>query len=108
MRPDIGSLILKEEALKRIFAAWIPERETEMVSLSEADGRVLGEDQFAKYNLPVVRKLRVAFSPTGSELVPRKHSQRMQCISPHWEKRVMTRGRLLRWNCCGRYSNIFK
>jgi len=55
MRSDLKDLISKEEALKRMFAAWIPERETEMVQLTEADGRVLAEDQFANYNLPVVR-----------------------------------------------------
>ena len=55
MRSDLKDLISKEESLKRMFAAWTPERKTEIVPLTEADGRVLAEDQFTKYNLPVVR-----------------------------------------------------
>ncbi len=55
MRPDLKDLIPKEEALSRILSAWMPTREMETVPLSEAAGRVLFEDQYANYNLPVVR-----------------------------------------------------
>ncbi len=55
MRPDIENLISKEEALTRIHEAWNPTVQTERVRLADAAGRVLAEDQFAQYNLPVVR-----------------------------------------------------
>ncbi len=55
MRSDLKDLISKEEALQRIFAAWTPSRETEILPITEANGRVLAEDQFAGYDLPVVR-----------------------------------------------------
>ena len=55
MRPDLENLIPKEEALIRLFARWTPKQETEVVPLAEAAGRVLAKDQFAGYDLPVVR-----------------------------------------------------
>ncbi len=55
MRQQIGSLIPKEEALRRIFDAWTPQAETESIPLPDAAGRVLAEDLYAKYNIPVVR-----------------------------------------------------
>ena len=55
MRPDPENLIPREEALARLFARWTPKRETEVVPLAEAAGRVLAKDQFAGYDLPVVR-----------------------------------------------------
>ncbi len=55
MRPDLKDLITKEEALSRIFAVWTPARESETVPLCKAAGRVLFADQYANYNLPVVR-----------------------------------------------------
>ncbi len=55
MRPDIENLISKDDALKRIFDAWKPVAQTEQVRLENAAGRILVEDQFAQYDLPVVR-----------------------------------------------------
>lgn len=55
MKPDFGSLISKEEALARLFAAWTPTVQTERIPLAEAAGRVLAEDMTAQYNIPVVR-----------------------------------------------------
>ncbi len=56
MRPDFSDLISKEEALSRLFSSWSPRPvKAEMVPLEEAAGRVLYEDQYALYNLPVVR-----------------------------------------------------
>lgn len=55
MRPDLANLISKEEALSRLFSKWPPQPETEVVPLAECVGRVLAEDQFARYNLPLVR-----------------------------------------------------
>lgn len=49
------NMVTKEEALKLLFEAWAPIRETETVPLEEAYGRVLAEPQFARYSLPVVR-----------------------------------------------------
>lgn len=47
--------ITKQEALDLIRGAWTPAPGTEEVALSECAGRVLAEDCFAKYDLPVVR-----------------------------------------------------
>lgn len=55
MRPDLENLIPKEEALARLFDRWTPKKETEVIPLAEAAGRVLAADQFAGYDLPVVR-----------------------------------------------------
>lgn len=45
----------KEEILEKVFAAWSPRPEMEIVSLPDAAGRVLAEDLTAMYNIPVVR-----------------------------------------------------
>jgi molybdopterin molybdotransferase/putative molybdopterin biosynthesis protein len=50
-----GALISKEEALRRVFAAWTPQLQTETVALADAAGRVLAQDLTAQYNIPVVR-----------------------------------------------------
>ncbi|MGN0295189.1 MAG: molybdopterin molybdotransferase MoeA [Lachnospiraceae bacterium] len=55
MKPDFSDLITKEEALSRLFSCWDPQPVKEVVSLDEAAGRVLFEDQYALYNIPVVR-----------------------------------------------------
>lgn len=55
MRPDIENLISKDDARKRIFDAWKPVAQTEQVRVENAAGRILAEDQFAQYDLPVVR-----------------------------------------------------
>ncbi len=55
MRPDFANLISKEKALELLFSQWTPEAETETVPLADCVGRVLAEDQFARYDLPVVR-----------------------------------------------------
>lgn len=55
MRPDLADLISKEEALRRLFEHWHPQQKTETIAVTEAAGRVLAEDQFALYDLPVVR-----------------------------------------------------
>lgn len=55
MRPDLEQLISKEQALERLLSAWSPEPSAETVSLEQAAGRVLAEDQFARYDFPMVR-----------------------------------------------------
>lgn len=55
MRPDLENLISKEEALARLFDRWAPKQEAEVIPLAEAAGRVLATDQFAGYDLPVIR-----------------------------------------------------
>lgn len=55
MRPDLANLITKEEALDRLFHVWTPEARTEEIALWDGAGRVLAEDVFAGYDLPVVR-----------------------------------------------------
>lgn len=55
MRPDISNLISKQDALALLFSHWTPKPAPEVVPLAEAAGRILAEDQFANYNLPVVR-----------------------------------------------------
>lgn len=55
MRPDIEKLISKQSALDLLFARWFPEAGIETVPLTEAAGRILAQDQFARYDLPVVR-----------------------------------------------------
>jgi molybdopterin molybdotransferase/putative molybdopterin biosynthesis protein len=55
MKPDFSSLISKQSALALVFSKWTPTQQTELVPLSQAVGRVLAEDQFAGYDLPVVR-----------------------------------------------------
>ncbi len=55
MRPDSSQWIPKQEALARLFDKWNPAPEVETVPLINAAGRVLAENQYAQYNLPVVR-----------------------------------------------------
>lgn len=55
MKFDLSGLLSAEEALVLLFDRWQPAPETETVPLEEAAGRVLAEDQFARYTLPVVR-----------------------------------------------------
>lgn len=54
-RPMMEPMITKAEALDRLFARWNPKQKTETVPLHEAAGRVLAEDRYAQYDLPVVR-----------------------------------------------------
>jgi molybdopterin molybdotransferase/putative molybdopterin biosynthesis protein len=53
--PEIANAPTKEEALGMLFSKWNPTQETERVPLSDALGRILCEDMYAKYNIPVVR-----------------------------------------------------
>jgi molybdopterin molybdotransferase/putative molybdopterin biosynthesis protein len=55
MKTDYSAFIPKETALARLFALWQPKAEAETVSIWDAAGRILAEDQFARYDLPVVR-----------------------------------------------------
>lgn len=52
---DLSALTPKERALELLFSHWQPHPESSVVSLDESRGRVLTEDTFAKYTLPVVR-----------------------------------------------------
>ena len=47
--------VTKQEFLDSLFKLWNPEPQIEIIPLSEARGRILAEDQFAKYDLPVFR-----------------------------------------------------
>ena len=47
--------VTKQEFLDSLFRLWHPEPQTEVIPLSEARGRILAEDQYAKYDLPVLR-----------------------------------------------------
>ena len=51
----MSGLTTKEAALETLFAQWQPKPETETVSIEETQGRVLAEDVFAAYTIPVVR-----------------------------------------------------
>ncbi len=55
MKPEFANLTPKKEALERVCAVWKPIRETEIVPIEAANGRVLAEDQLTCYDLPVVR-----------------------------------------------------
>lgn len=55
MRPDMESLISKADALKLLFDHWTPAPGTEPVPVGECAGRVLAADQYARYDIPVVR-----------------------------------------------------
>lgn len=55
MKFNVDELLTKEAALALLYDRWNPEPETETVPLDEAVGRVLAQDQFARYTLPVVR-----------------------------------------------------
>lgn len=45
----------KKDALDLLFTKWSPKSSTEMVGLDECLDRVLAEDVYAQYNIPVVR-----------------------------------------------------
>lgn len=55
MREDSKHLIPKETALRLVWDYWHPIQTKEMVSILDAFGRVLAEDQYSKVNLPVFR-----------------------------------------------------
>ena len=55
MKRKLPPLTSKEDALALLFSRWTPVRRTETIPLAEADGRVLGEDRYADWDLPVVR-----------------------------------------------------
>ena len=57
MRPD-EKLTTKEEFLSSLFEIWDPQPQAEMIPVEESEGRILAEDQFARYDLPVVRASR--------------------------------------------------
>ncbi len=52
---DFSNLIRKEDALALLCRSWTPARGTETVPLEAAAGRVLAEDQLARFDQPVVR-----------------------------------------------------
>lgn len=54
-RKMLENHITKKEALKRIRNAWSPLVKSESVDIEEASGRILAEDYYAGYSLPVVR-----------------------------------------------------
>ena len=45
----------KEETLKLMYSKWTPQISEETVSIDDCLGRVLAEDVYAEYNIPVVR-----------------------------------------------------
>ena len=55
MKPELGKMCTKAEALDLLFQRWSPAMETERVPLGQAVGRVLAEDMVSQYNIPVVR-----------------------------------------------------
>ena len=55
MQQDFSDHITKEEALSRLFAAWTPKMGAETVPVGDCAGRVLAEDTFARFDIPVVR-----------------------------------------------------
>ncbi len=55
MKSDLAHLPPKHQVLELLFTHWNPAPQVEEVPLLQASGRVLAEDQFAQYNLPVVR-----------------------------------------------------
>ncbi|MDO4554930.1 MAG: molybdopterin molybdotransferase MoeA [Lachnospiraceae bacterium] len=55
MKPDFSNLIKKEEALSLLLSKWNYIPSLEWIPLSEASGRILAKDQYALYDLPVVR-----------------------------------------------------
>ena len=52
---DFHHLIRKEDALARLCQSWTPKLGTERIALEDAAGRVLCENQYAQYHLPLVR-----------------------------------------------------
>ena len=55
MKPELGKMCTKAEALDLLFQRWSPAVEIERVPLGQAVGRVLAEDMVSQYNIPVVR-----------------------------------------------------
>lgn len=53
--PHKPPFISKDEALKRIFDAWHQKGGVERVPVTACAGRVLAENQYAQYNIPLVR-----------------------------------------------------
>ena len=49
----------KEQMVHEYFELWTPTYETEIIKLEDASGRVLTEDAFSMYDLPVVRASRM-------------------------------------------------
>ena len=47
--------VTKQEFLDSLFSRWQPEPQTEIIPVAQAGGRILAEDQYARYDLPVVR-----------------------------------------------------
>lgn len=47
--------VTKQEFLDSLFQRWNPEPKTEIIPVAEAKGRILAEDQFALYDMPVFR-----------------------------------------------------
>lgn len=47
--------VTKQEFLDSLFSRWHPEPQTEIIPVAQAKGRILAEDQFARYDLPVFR-----------------------------------------------------
>ena len=45
----------KEEVLGSMYSKWTPQRASEKVSIDDCLGRILAEDVYAEYNIPVVR-----------------------------------------------------
>ena len=47
--------VTKQEFLDSLFRKWNPDPQTEIVPLHQAKGRILAENQYAKYDFPVFR-----------------------------------------------------
>lgn len=57
----------RKQVIETLFEKWIPEDRTEMIPVDEALNRVLAMGNISE--VEVYRKPRVAFLPTGNELV---------------------------------------
>lgn len=55
MKPELSKLITKSSAQTLLFSQWMPAPSWEIVPLAQAANRILAQDQYARYNLPVVR-----------------------------------------------------
>lgn len=53
MRPE--DTVTKQQFLSSLFEIWQPEPQIETVPVEQATGRILAEDQYAQYDLPVYR-----------------------------------------------------
>ena len=47
--------VTKQEFLDSLFNKWYPEPQTEIIPVEQAKGRILAENQYAKYDFPVYR-----------------------------------------------------